>query len=292
MNSRRQFIATAATAVATLGLAGSVLGQSTSTASGSSAAHARRFAGKVALVTGGTSGIGEGAARAFAAQGAKVIFNGRREALGRAVEESIRAAGGEALYVRGDISREDDCRATVAAATERFGRLDYLFNNAGIDRPPAPIESTSTAEFLELMNINATGVFFMMKHAIPALVAAGGGAAIVNMASIGAHKGFGNIIGYSASKAAVLSMTRTAAAELGPRGVRVNAVSPGPIETAMMQRVYDQWKVTAEQLAAGYPLRRIGTVPEVVDTVLWLCSSEASYIHGADIAIDAGMRAT
>jgi NAD(P)-dependent dehydrogenase (short-subunit alcohol dehydrogenase family) len=286
-SSRRHFLASLATGAAALGL-----GTTTFAQDKTSSALPRRFAGKVVLVTGGTSGIGEGAVRAFAAEGARVVFCGRRAELGEKVAASIRAAGGEAHFVRADVAKETDVAALVAATLEKYGRLDCAFNNAGIDRPPAPIETTDSAQFAELININATGVFYSMKHEIPALLAAGGGAAIVNMASIGAHKGFANIIGYSASKVAVLSMTRTAAAELGPRGIRVNAVSPGPIKTPMMQRVYEQWKVTPEQIAAGYPLRRIGRAEEVVRLVLWLCSDEASYVHGADVAVDAGARAT
>lgn len=243
------------------------------------------FAGKVVLITGGTSGIGRVTAELFAAQGARVAFCGRREALGREVEAGIRAKGGEALYVRADIRDEAQVKAFVEAAIARYGRLDIAFNNAGIDKPPAPIAETGTDGFDDLITTNLRGVFLAMKHELPHLVASRG--AIVNMASIGGRHAFPNIVGYGASKAAVIHMTKAAAQEYG-LNVRINAIAPGPIESAMLERVRRDWKVTSEQLASAYPAKRIGQPEEVAELVLWLASPAASYVNGQTVGVDGG----
>lgn len=276
-DNRRTFIRTAMAAGLSLGAIASARAQS-STASGP-------FAGKVALITGATSGIGRATAELFAARGARVAFCGRREALGREVEAGIRKAGGEAFYMRADVREEVEVKAFVDAAIARYGRLDIAFNNAGIDKPPAPITETDTAGFDDLISTNLRGVFLGMKHELPHLVQSRG--AIVNTASIGGRHAFPNIVGYGASKAAVIHMTRAAAQEYG-LNVRVNAIAPGPIETAMIQRVREQWKVTTEQLAASYPARRFGTVQEVAELVLFLASPQAAYISGQVVGIDGG----
>jgi len=243
------------------------------------------IAGRVALITGATSGIGRTTAELFAREGAKVAFCGRREALGQEVEAGIREAGGEAYYVRADMRDETHVKAFVDAAVSRYGRLDIAFNNAGIDRPPAPIAETDTDSFDDLIATNLRGVFLAMKHEIPHLVRTKG--AIVNMASIGGRHAFPNIVAYGASKAAVIHMTRAAAQEYG-RDVRINAVAPGAIETAMLERVRQQWNVTTEQLVAGYPMKRVGTPEEVARLVLWLSSPANTYVSGHVVGIDGG----
>jgi NAD(P)-dependent dehydrogenase (short-subunit alcohol dehydrogenase family) len=275
-DDRRAFIRTAMAAGLGVGLIATAHAQP---------APSGAFAGKVVLITGGTSGIGRVTAELFAAQGARIAFCGRREALGREVEAGIRAKGGEALYVRADIRDETQVKTFVEAVIARYGRLDIAFNNAGVDKPPAPIAETATDGFDDLIATNLRGVFLAMKHELPHLVASRG--AIVNMASIGGRHAFPNIVGYGASKAAVIHMTKAAAQEYG-LNVRINAIAPGPIETAMLERVRRDWKVTNEQLAAAYPVRRIGRAEEVAELVLWLASPAASYVNGQTVGVDGG----
>jgi NAD(P)-dependent dehydrogenase (short-subunit alcohol dehydrogenase family) len=243
------------------------------------------FAGKVVLITGATSGIGKTTAEAFASQGAKVFFCGRREALGAQVEQGIRAMGGEATYRRADVRQAAEVQALVEACVAKYGRLDIAFNNAGIDYPPAPTADTKVEEFDDLMNTNVRGVFLGMKYAIPHILKAGNGA-IINMASIGGHRAFPNILGYGASKAAVIHMTKMAAQEYGK--IRINAVLPGAIDTAMLDRVKRDWQVTEEQLVSPYPMKRVGQPREVANLVLWLASDAAAYVSGGEFSVDGG----
>ncbi len=245
-----------------------------------------QFAGKVVLITGATSGIGKTTAEAFAKQRAKVFFCGRREKLGAQVEKEIRAGGGEATYMRADVRKAEEVKAFVEACVAKYGRLDIAFNNAGNDYPPAPIADTAIAEFDDLIDTHVRGAFLSMKYEIPYLLKTGSGA-IINMASIGGHRAFPNIIGYGASKAAVIHMTKMAAQEYG-KTIRINVVSPGAIDTPMLDRVKRDWKVTEEQLVAPYPTKRAGTAEEVANLVLWLASDATSYVSGANLNIDGG----
>jgi NAD(P)-dependent dehydrogenase (short-subunit alcohol dehydrogenase family) len=243
------------------------------------------FADKVVLITGATSGIGKTTAEAFASQGAKVFFCGRREALGAQVEQGIRAMGGEATYQRADVRRAEDVQAFVDACVAKYGRLDIAFNNAGNDYPPTPIVDTAIAEFDDLIDTHVRGAFLSMKYEIPHLLKNDSGA-IINMASIGGHRAFPNIVGYGASKAAVIHMTKSAAQEYGK--LRINVVAPGAIDTAMLDRVKRDWKVTEEQLVAPYPSKRAGQAIEVANLVLWLASDAASYVSGGMFSVDGG----
>lgn len=242
------------------------------------------FVNRVILITGATSGIGKTTAELFAQQGAKVFFCGRRENLGKQVERNIRARGGEATYLKADVRKAEEVKAFVDACVAKYGRLDVAFNNAGVDYPPQSIANTSIEEFDDLINTNARGVFLGMKYEIPQLLKTNG--AIINVASIGGERAFPNIVGYGTSKAAVIHMTKMAAQEYGK--LRINVVSPGPIETAMLDRVKRDWKVSEEQLVAPYPMKRAGTPEEVANLVLWLASDAASYVSGAQFSVAGG----
>jgi NAD(P)-dependent dehydrogenase (short-subunit alcohol dehydrogenase family) len=243
------------------------------------------LAGKVAIVTGATSGMGAATVAALAAAGAKVAFNGRREALGAKVEAEVRAAGGDVVYLRSDVRDAAQMERFVGDAVARFGRLDIAFNNAGIDLPPARIEDTAVDGFDDQIATNLRGVFLSMKYELPHLVRSKG--SMINMASIGGRHALPNILAYGASKAAVIHMTRSAAQEYG-KDVRINAIAPGAIETPMLERVRRDWNVTTEQLIAPYPAGRVGTPQEVASLVLFLASDASSYVSGHVIGIDGG----
>jgi NAD(P)-dependent dehydrogenase (short-subunit alcohol dehydrogenase family) len=277
---RRQMVSGLFAAGAAAGIA------SVSGASDAAAAEASTvLAGKVAIVTGATSGIGAATAAALAQSGAKVAFNGRREHLGREVEAAIRAAGGDAVYIPSDVRDAVQMERFVASVIERHGRLDIAFNNAGIDRPPAPIAETDIGEFDDIVATNLRGVFLAMKYELPHLVRSKG--SVINMASIGGRHAFPNIVAYGAAKSAVIHMSRAAAQEYG-RDVRINAIAPGPIESPMLERVRRDWKVTHELLVAPYPMQRAGTVEEVAALVIFLASGASSYVSGQVIGIDGG----
>jgi NAD(P)-dependent dehydrogenase (short-subunit alcohol dehydrogenase family) len=286
--SRRNMIATLSAGMAgAIALAKGVSAQPKAPSPTTVAAPATaRFSGKVVLITGATSGIGETTAKAFAREGAKVFFCGRRRNLGTKVEAEIRSSGGDATYMYADVRRAEEVKVFVDACVAKYGRLDIAFNNAGVDYPPSPIADTSISEFDDLINTNVRGVFLGMKYEIPYILKTGGGS-IINVASIGGHRAFPNIVGYGTSKAAVIHMSKMAAQEYG-KTIRVNAISPGAIRSAMLDRVFRDWKVTEEQLVAPYPSKRSGTTTEVANLVLWLASPAASYVSGANLSIDGG----
>lgn len=267
-------------------LAGAIAAAGAALPTAASAAEAPGvLAGKVAIVTGGTSGIGAATVAALAQAGAKVAFNGRREALGQEVEARVRWEGGDVAYTRADVRDAAQMERFVTDTVARWGRLDIAFNNAGIDLPPAPIADTDIAGFDDQVATNLRGVFVAMKYELPHLVRAKG--TMINTASIGGRHAFPNIVAYGATKAAVIHMTRAAAQEYG-RDVRISAIAPGPIETPMLERVRRDWQVTTEQLVAPYPMRRAGTPEEVAGVVLFLASDAASYVSGHVIGIDGG----
>lgn len=243
------------------------------------------FTGKVVLITGATSGIGETTAKAFAKEGASIFFCGRRANLGAKVEQDIRATGAEATYMQADVREADQVKAFVDSCISKYGRIDIAFNNAGIDYPPATIAETSIEEFDDLMSTNARAVFVSMKYELPYLVETKG--TIINNASIGGHRAFPNIVGYGASKAAVIHMTKMAAQEYG-KEVRVNAIAPGGVRTAMWERVQRDWDVTEEQLVQPYPMQRAAEPEEIAEAVMWLASDAASYVSGMRLDIDGG----
>ena len=249
------------------------------------------FAGKVALVTGGTSGIGRAAALAFARAGARVVVAGRRRVEGEAVAAEITAAGGEGIFVVCDVAHAGDVAALVAATLERFGRLDCAFNNAGIEGVLGkPLHEQPLDEFDALMAVNLRGLFVCLQHEIAAMLTSGGGA-IVNTASILGQVGFPGSAPYVASKHAIIGLTRTAALDYATSGIRVNAICPGGVETAMLDRLAQALgpaDLVRQQLIALHPMARLSRPDEIAASVLYLCSTAASAITGHALAVDGG----
>ena len=247
--------------------------------------------GKVALVTGGTSGIGEAAALALAKGGAKVVVAGRRESEGQAVVYAIDKAGGEALFVKTDVSREADVKALVDKTVATFGRLDFAINNAGTEGAAGLTTDKQTEEnYRHTFDINVLGLLFSMKHEIPAILKNGG--AIVNTSSVAGQIGVPGFSVYTASKHAVNGLTRSAALEFAKQGVRVNAVAFGTIDTPMVNRMVGESKTNNAQrdwLAGLHPVGRVGTVEEAAQAVLALM--ENPFITGSILAVDGGWTA-
>src|SRR5262245_6840376 len=245
----------------------------------------KRFEGKVAVVTGGNSGMGLATAKAFAREGASVVVTARDEGSLKAAEREI---GSGALALRADVSRLSDIDAAMAKIRERFKKIDALFVNAGIGRF-VPFDQVTESFFDEIMDVNLKGAYFTVHKALPLLSR---GAGVVLNASINAHKGMPGTSVYGASKAAVVNLGKTLSADLVGRGIRVNVISPGPVETAIFTRAGmtdDQLKQTKEWIRGQVPLKRFASPDEIAETVLYLCSDASSYVVGAEIVIDGGM---
>lgn len=245
------------------------------------------FSGKVALVTGGAAGIGEATAHAFAAQGARVVVSDIDEAGGQAVVDGIRAAGGEAVFVRCNVVSADEVKALMESVIVHYGRLDCAFNNAGIEIEQDKLADGKEEVFDSIMDVNVKGVWQCMKYEIPLMLANGGGA-IVNTASVAGLGAAPKMSIYSASKHAVLGLTRSAAVEYGKKGIRINAVCPAVIDTEMFRRAAALDPRKAEFAAAMHPVGRIGKAEEIASAVLYLCSEGAGFTTGIALPVDGG----
>ena len=249
------------------------------------------FEDKTVIITGGTSGIGKATALAFSQEGANVVVAGRRISEGENVVREITSAGGNALFVRTDVSREGDIVTLIEKTIATFGALHVAFNNAGTELF-GPLTTEQTVEhYRQVCDINICGVLLSMKHEIPAMIRSGGGS-IVNTSSVGGHVGFPGASVYVASKFAVIGLTKTAALEFAKQGVRVNSVSPGPIQTEMFDRAFGEGQTDIKKsIAAQNPLGRVGTPEEIAGAVLWLSSPNAAFTTGQDIVVDGGFTA-
>jgi NAD(P)-dependent dehydrogenase (short-subunit alcohol dehydrogenase family) len=245
---------------------------------------------KVALITGGTTGIGRDTAILFAKNGGKVVVSGRRETEGNETISLVRAAGGDGLFVKSDVSKSSDVQSLIQETIEKFGRLDIAFNNAGIEGNWKPIVEQSEEDWDSVIDINLKGVWLCLKYEIIQMLKQGSGGAIVNMSSIAGLMGFAGAEPYIASKHGVIGLTRTVAVEYAAKGIRVNAVCPAVIETAMAERAFSHPEVNKRVLAL-HPLGRFGKPAEISEAVLWLCSAKSSFMTGHYMVLDGGMLA-
>lgn len=254
-----------------------------------SAGHSR-MAGRVVLVTGGGSGIGRATALLMAREGAKaVVIAGRRAHEGQAVAAECGALGAKSLFVQTNVTQEDEVAQLVQTTLAHFGRLDVAFNNAGFQERRAPIEAQDSSVYDSVFNTNVRSVFLCLKYQVPVMAEQGAGSIVINASVSGLRNPNPGLSLYSASKAAVISMMRSAAMECAPRGVRINAVAPGRVVTDMMlaSGIADMSAV-----AAALPLRRMGQSGEVAEAVVWLASDQASYVVGHVLAADGGFTAS
>jgi len=242
---------------------------------------------KVAIVTGASSGIGRVTAVALAKEGIRVSLAARRDKEGEETLRLLKESGGEGIFVRTDVSNENDVRSLVEETVKTFGRLDYAFNNAGAVEDPAPFASKTSSLFDKIMNVNVKGTWLSMKYEIPQMLKNGGGA-LVNNSSV-----FGVIANpqlplYTASKHAVLGLTKAAALEYAKAGIRINAIAPGAIETEMMEQSIGNDKQLREALVALHPIGRPGKPEEIANAVIWLLSDKASFLIGHTLLVDGG----
>jgi NAD(P)-dependent dehydrogenase (short-subunit alcohol dehydrogenase family) len=240
---------------------------------------------KVAIVTGGSSGIGRATAIALAKQGAKVTVAARRSKEGEETVHLIKEAGSDGIFVKTDVANENDVRLLVEKTVKQYNRLDYAFNNAGIEEMTTPLVDQTSEVFDQIINVNVKGVWLSMKYEIPEMIRTGGGA-IVNTSSGAGVVGYPQQPIYIASKHAVLGLTKSAALEYAKSGIRINAIAPGITETEMVERVDKQ---LIERLKSMTPIGRIGDPQEIANAVVWLLSDKGSFVLGHTLLVDGGV---
>ncbi len=243
---------------------------------------------KVAIITGGNSGIGRATAVALARQGVNIIIAARRPKEGEETVKLVKDAGSEGIFVKTDVTKEDDIRSLVEQSTKKFGRLDYAFNNAGIEESMTPLVDQRSDIFDRIINVNVKGVWLSMKYEIPEMIKSGGGS-IVNMSSVAGVMGFPQMPIYIASKHAVLGLTKSAALEYARSGIRINAVAPGAVKTDMAKRVMEGNPQLSQTLTSMHPIGRTAEPEEIADVVSWLLSDKSTFVLGHTLLADGGI---
>lgn len=243
--------------------------------------------GKVAIITGGSSGIGRATAIAFAREGASVVVASRREDEGLETVNLVKEAGSDGFFVKTDVAKQADIGAMVEKTVEFYGRLDYAFNNAGVEQVQTPLLEQTEEDFDRIININVKAVWLCMQHQISQMLKNGGGA-IVNMSSAAGLIGVSGAPIYVASKHAVLGLTKSVALEYAKQGIRVNAVCPGVVETDLFERFASNPQFR-ERIMAMHPIGRAGKPEEIAGGVVWLCSDQASFVTGQSLTLDGGL---
>jgi NAD(P)-dependent dehydrogenase (short-subunit alcohol dehydrogenase family) len=243
----------------------------------------------VVLITGGLTGIGRAAALAFAKKGAKVVVAGRRDEAGQALAKELRAFGSEAEFVRADVRKEDDVRALVDQTVARFGRLDVAVNNAGTEGKPGPVTEQTAETYAATFDTNVLGVILSMKHEVRVMQGQGSGS-VINISSTNGHKGVAGASLYAGSKHAVEGLTKSVALEIAKSGIRVNAVSPGPTDTGMLDR-FAGTSAKKAALTTTVPMGRLGLSEDVAKAIIFLASDEAAFITGHILSVDGGKTA-
>ncbi|MGI0087725.1 MAG: SDR family oxidoreductase [Nitrosotalea sp.] len=243
---------------------------------------------KVAIITGGSSGIGRATAVALAEEGVKVVIAARRAKESEETLRLIKESGSEGIFVKTDVTNENDVKSLVDKTVNKYGRLDYAFNNAGTDEIPTQFTDQTSDAFDHIMNINVKGVWLSMKYEIPQMLKNGGGS-IVNTSSVAGVIGLAQLPIYVASKHAVLGLTKSTALGYAKSGIRINAIAPGAIETDMLKRTVGTDPQLREMFTAMHPIGRIGTPEEIANAVVWLLSDKASFVTGHTLLVDGGL---